>query len=1033
MDNAKNDIVFQMFDITSCENLHTIQGSYDISRFNHDDTYNEESFSDDSPPKQKNTTAITNTTICLFGKTDQGENVLARVRFCPYIYVEVPPQWKEQEFQQLILYLEQFQRLSRGTLFYEREIRKRSYGWIPDPKDASKTARYAVLKLHCPNETMMRYICNCLKSEKQIERMYKLKLSRPFKVWEHNISTIHKFCDEQNICPTEWVKIESCCYSVATNFACSSKTLEIIVPDSRKVIVMNEIRIMAPFVTASFDIECFSKSRVFPKAENDDDVIIGIGTVVQHHGGSVNNQRVYYALHDTVIESKDTGIVVRYFHSELDMILAWRDWLILEVNPDILIGYNINFFDIQYLTERVNKLFSYGGTSRFFYQSRLWAELTVAESSDFSSKAYGDRKMYTFCLSGRLVADLLEIIRRDPKYKFRSYKLDNVASTLLGQNKYDLPPQQLFQYFETDAQHRGIIAEYCIKDCDLVLDIASKMTTILNIMGMAKVTITPVQSIVTKGQQVKVLNQIVWYGHRMGFVINESKDIRLKYLCPEHGDFKDLIPKPKYREKGEKEETKSEACPKCHKVPEVIYQGATVLEPKAGYYSDPIAVLDFASLYPSIMISKNLCFSTWVNEERYQNLTGPVYDNIDVGPRQHMFVTHVEGIIPRILRTLLEERGKVKLLMEQEQDPLRKSVLDSTQNALKISANSVYGFTGTQEKGKYGCLAVSETTTWYGRQMISTLKQKIETDYPGTIVVYGDTDSVMVLFHLPPECKEPVLKSFEYGKQVGDMASKLFGGVIKLTMEKVFHGYILLRKKRYAGLAYTGPTEKPKVKQSGLESVRRDFAPFLSTLYSEVVNILLKERDVNKAVQCVQKKVQQLAEDKIPFEEYILSRELKGSYKNQNTTQQVIVNKMKERCPGSEPKSGERVQFVIIETKSQNAPMYQKAEDAEYAKEHKLKLDRIYYLEKQLERPLTDLLKTFIEHPEHLFVEPRAIMNRQRLRLKNIQDFFTPAPSAASASASSSTPLASSTKQPMTMSTKAHSQNTLKNLFVVKK
>ena len=170
---------------------------------------------------------------------------------------------------------------------------------------------------------------------------------------------------------------------------------------------------------------------------------------------------------------------------------------------------------------------------------------------------------------------------------------------------------------------------------------------------MSKVTMTPVQDIVSRGQQVKVMNQIIWYGHRDQFVINEHDDVKLT-------------------EEG--------------------YEGAKVLDPDPGYHPEPITVLDFSSLYPSIMRTHNLCFSTWVKKPEYNNLPGAKYQNINTGPRQYTFIQHIPGIIPKMLETILTARKAVKKLMKDEKDSFRYSVLDARQLALKVTANSIYGF-----------------------------------------------------------------------------------------------------------------------------------------------------------------------------------------------------------------------------------------------------------------------------------------------------------------------------------------------------
>lgn len=148
--------------------------------------------------------------------------------------------------------------------------------------------------------------------------------------------------------------------------------------------------------------------------------------------------------------------------------------------------------------------------------------------------------------------------------------------------------------------------------------------------------------------------------------------------------------------------------PTMHQVPSSEqYEGATVIEPVRGYYTDPIATLDFSSLYPSIMIAHNLCYTTLVRSH-IKNKLGLDNDNVTHTPTNHLFVksTTRKGLLPQILEELLVARKKAKTQLKDEKDPVMQAVLNGRQLALKISANSVYGFTGAQV-GKLPCLEIS--------------------------------------------------------------------------------------------------------------------------------------------------------------------------------------------------------------------------------------------------------------------------------------------------------------------------------------
>lgn len=137
------------------------------------------------------------------------------------------------------------------------------------------------------------------------------------------------------------------------------------------------------------------------------------------------------------------------------------------------------------------------------------------------------------------------------------------------------------------------------------------------------------------------------------------------------------------------------------------FEGATVIEPKRGYYNDPIATLDFSSLYPSIIMAHNLCYTTLLNASKKRELNISE-DEVTTTPTNVFFVKSStrKGILPEILENLLTARKKAKEELKQETDSLKQKVLDGRQYALKVSANSVYGFTGAQV-GKLPCLEIS--------------------------------------------------------------------------------------------------------------------------------------------------------------------------------------------------------------------------------------------------------------------------------------------------------------------------------------
>merc|ERR1719508_737044 len=371
------------------------------------------------------------------------------------------------------------------------------------------------------------------------------------------------------------------------------------------------------------------------------------------------------------------------------------------------------------------------------------------------------------------------------------------------------------------------------------------------------------------------------------------------------------------------------------------YEGATVIDPVRGYYDVPIATLDFSSLYPSIMMAHNLCYTTLVLQDGSLSRLGLTPEQYIKTPRGNMFVKNSlrRGLLPEILSDLLSARKKAKADLKKETDPFKKGVLDGRQLALKISANSVYGFTGAQV-GKLPCLEISQSTTAFGRMMIEETKNQVESKYTvangyehDAKVIYGDTDSVMVRFG------------------VNTVAE-----AIKLEVEKVYFPYLLINKKRYAGLYFTKPDTWDKIDCKGIETVRRDNCPMVAKMMNSCLHKILIERNPNGAVEFVKQTISDLLCNRMDISQLVITKELTKSDKEYANKQAhcELANKMRKRDAGNAPKLGDRVPYVIIAA-SKGTPAYQKAEDPIYVLENNIPIDAEHYLTNQLSKPLLRL------------------------------------------------------------------------------
>uniref|UniRef100_A0A672KUH2 DNA polymerase n=1 Tax=Sinocyclocheilus grahami TaxID=75366 RepID=A0A672KUH2_SINGR len=513
---------------------------------------------------------------------------------------------------------------------------------------------------------------------------------------------------------------------------------------------------IAPLRVLSFDIECAGRKGVFPEPEIDP--VIQIASMVQRQGEKEPFIRTVFTLQSC---ASIVGSQILCFTQEKLLLQSWAEF-VRTVDPDIITGYNIQNFDLPYLLNRAATL----KVNVFPYLGRVWSSKSVLKDSSFQSKQMGRRENKTVNMEGRVQFDLLQVLLRD--YKLRSYTLNAVSFHFLQEQKEDVQHSIITDLQNGNEQTRRRLAVYCLKDAYLPLRLLQKLMCVINYMEMARVTGVPLTYLLSRGQQIKVVSQLLRQAMKQDLVM------------------------PVVRTEGGED-----------------YTGATVIEPEKGYYSVPITTLDFSSLYPSIMMAHNLCYTTLLQKSQVEKLSLSPEDFIKT-PTGDLFVKSSvrKGLLPEILENLLSARKRAKAELKKETDPFKKQVLDGRQLALKISANSVYGFTGAQV-GKLPCLEISQSVTGFGRQMIEQTKQHVESKYTisngyqaDAKVIYGDTDSVMVKLGVAT-----VQEAMNLGKEAADWVSSYFVPPIKLEFEKVYYPYLLINKKRYAGLYFSSNAE----------------------------------------------------------------------------------------------------------------------------------------------------------------------------------------------------------------------------------
>ncbi|CDK26494.1 unnamed protein product [Kuraishia capsulata CBS 1993] len=827
--------------------------------------------------------------VRFFGVTKEGHSVLCNVTgFLHYMYVPMPRTLAHSALPEFITYM------------------KGSYEGIVDITVAMKESIWGYNK-----STKLPFLKVIVENQKFLSRIRTgfergdIQFGDAFtgnSVTFDNIQYLLRMMVDCKITGMSWLTAPAGKYSLESN---KISTCQLEVSIDYKDLLSHEpegeFLQMAPLRVLSFDIECAGRKGIFPEPEYDP--VIQIANVVSVTGEDTPFVRNVFTMKSC---APIVGSQIFSYEQEGELLRKWKEFVV-KVDPDVIIGYNIANFDLPYLLNRAKTL----GVADFPFFSRLKHSRQEIKDSVFSSRAYGTRENKVVNIEGRMQLDLLQFIQRE--YKLRSYTLNSVSAHFLNEQKEDVHHSIITDLQNGDSETRRRLAVYCLKDAYLPLRLAEKLMCLVNYTEMARVTGVPFSFLLSRGQQIKVISQLFRKCLDLDIVI------------------------PNMRSEGTNEE----------------YEGATVIEPVRGYYDVPIATLDFASLYPSIMMAHNLCYTTLLNKQTIERLGLKEDADYIKTPNGDYFVKpHLrQGILPTILQELLGARKKAKNDLKKETDPFKQQVLNGRQLALKISANSVYGFTGATI-GKLPCLAISSSVTAFGREMIEKTKTEVQTKFSiangyeaDAQVIYGDTDSVMVKFGT-----DSLEKSMELGLEAAEYVSTKFMKPIKLEFEKVYFPYLLINKKRYAGLYWTNPKKFDKMDTKGIETVRRDNCRLVQNVITKVLQLILEDRDVNGAESFVKQTIADLLQNRVDMSQLVITKALSRQDYSGKQAHVELAERMRKRDAGSAPTLGDRVAYVIIKTSGDKN--YEKSEDPLYVLEHSLPIDTKYYLDNQLAKPL---------------------------------------------------------------------------------
>jgi DNA polymerase zeta len=624
--------------------------------------------------------------------------------------------------------------------------------------------------------------------------------------------------------------------------------------------------------------------------------------------------------------SKQVSVEVEHEEDELDLINRMVD-IVRQFDPDILTGYEVHNGSWGYLIER----------ARLKYEFDLFDEISRMKSQShgrFGKDAdrWGFTHTSTIRVTGRHMINIWRAMRGE--LNLLQYTMENVVFHLLHKRIPHYSHADLTAWYRSSSpRDLSKVLNYFISRVQINLDILEANEIVPRTSEQARLLGVDFFSVISRGSQFKV----------------ESTMFRI--AKPENF----ILVSPSRKQVGQ--QNALECLP-------------LVMEPQSAFYTSPVLVLDFQSLYPSVMIAYNYCYSTclgrivswrgrnkmgFMDFKREPQLLELVKDHINIAPNGMMYVKPEmrKSLLAKMLSELLETRVMVKSGMKMDKDDKTlQQLLNNRQLALKLLANVTYGYTSASFSGRMPCSEIADSIVQTGRETLEKAIAFIHSvERWGAEVVYGDTDSLFI--HLKGRTRA---QAFAIGQEISEAVTKRNPRPIKLKFEKVYHPCVLLAKKRYVGFKYESPSQtEPEFDAKGIETVRRDGTPAEQKIEETALKILFRTSDLSQVKAYFQDQCTKIMSGRISIQDFLFAKEVKlGTYSDRGPPPPgaLIATKRMLADPRAEPQYGERIPYVVI-TGAPGARLIDRcvAPETLLQNDH-IELDAEYYISKNLIPPL---------------------------------------------------------------------------------
>ncbi|KAG1054455.1 hypothetical protein G6F43_003533 [Rhizopus delemar] len=610
-------------------------------------------------------------------------------------------------------------------------------------------------------------------------------------------------------------------------------------------------------------------------------------------------------------------------------------------DPDVIVGHNFAGFDLDVLLHRMKALNIQHWHRLGRLKRKNWPKLQ-AGAGGVGESTFQERMI----MSGRLVCDTY--LASKDLIRSKSYRLTDLAQSQLKIAREDIEFGKSEEYFENSNN-----LFHFLKHCSFDAYLSTSL--------MFKLQVLPLT------HQLTALAGNLWARTMTGARAERNEFLLLhefhkaKYICPDKTfGNKESVSVGQAVVQAAEQDDDEDALKEVSNVKKSgrrkpAYAGGLVLEPKKGFYDKYVLLLDFNSLYPSIIQEYNVCFTTVDRSAFQQGNEKNEEEKVPDVPGDSV----PEGILPKLLKTLVDRRRQVKNAMKGEKSEAKYNQLNIRQQALKLTANSMYGCLGFTYSRFYA-KPLAMLITFKGREILqSTVNLAGNLDMN---VIYGDTDSIMVYTNQ---------NDLNEVKKMGNLLRKKVNDHYKLLeigIDGYFKHMLLLKKKKYAALLVEEKDNGElveSVETKGLDLVRRDWCDLSHDVSSHVLDLILsdKERDevVNEIHTYLEVTVERIRQGEIPLEKYVINKQLTKrpqDYADAKSQPHVQVA-LRMIAAGQGVKSGDTVPYVICkvdeETSGDKKGSALRAYHPDDVVKKNMQLDIEWYLQQQVHPPLTRL------------------------------------------------------------------------------